>query len=111
MYRYQENQIVSQIYENLNKTLGSHQLQFGGRYRHGRFYYLNSRNADTNTFTTYTTGLEQPSTKTSYGSYANTGLGDAGLFLGNIAASTVELQDPPTWFRDQEFDLYFQDDW
>ena len=111
MYQYQENQIISQIDENLTRIVGNHQLQFGGRFRHDRFYYLNSRNADTDTFTTYTTGLEEPSTNTSYGSFANTGLGDAGLFLGNIASASVQLQDPPTWFRDEEFDAYFQDNW
>jgi hypothetical protein len=33
------------------------------------------------------------------------------LFLGNVASSSVQLQDPPTWFRDEEIDAYFQDDW
>jgi Carboxypeptidase regulatory-like domain len=112
MYQYQENQIISEADENLTKTMGKHQLQFGGRYRHDRFYYLNSRNADTPTFSTFTTGLYEPSTgTTSPGSYANTGLGDAGLYLGNIASASVQLQDPPTWFRDEEFDAYLQDDW
>ena len=112
MYQYQENQIISQVDENLTKTIGTHQLQFGGRIRHDRFYYLNSRNADTNTFTTFTTGLYQGTTGTSApGSWANTGLGDAGLYLGNIASASVQLQDPPTWFVDREFDAYVQDDW
>jgi hypothetical protein len=112
MYQYQENQIVSQIDENLSKTIGKHQMQFGGRYRHGRFYYLNSRNADTNTFSTTSTGLYQPSTGAkSPGSWSNTGLGDAGLYLGNVVSSSVQLQDPPTWFRDLELDAYFQDNW
>ena len=111
MYQYQENQIISQIDENLTKIIGKHQLQFGGRFRHGRFYYLNSRNADTTTFSTFTTGLEEPSTGAVYGSWENTGLGDAGLYLGNVAAASVQLQDPPTWFRDMEYDAYFQDNW
>src|SRR5579875_380426 len=111
MYQYQENQIISQIDENLTKVIGNHQLEFGGRIRHDRFYYLNSRNADTTTFTTYTTGLEQPTSGTTYGSWSNTGLGDAGLYLGNIASASVQLQDPPTWFRDMEFDAYLQDNW
>jgi hypothetical protein len=112
MYQYQEDQIISQIDENLTKTIGKHQLQFGGRFRHDRFYYLNSRNADSSTFTTYTTGLYEGTTGTaSPGAYSNTGLGDAGLYLGNIAAASVQLQDPPVWFRDQEIDAYFQDYW
>lgn len=111
MYQYQENQIISQIDENLTKTIGNHQLEFGGRIRHDRFYYLNSRNADTTTFTTFTTGLEEPSTGANLGSWSNTGIGDAGLYLGNVAAASVQLQDPPTWFRDEEFDAYIQDNW
>ncbi len=111
MYQYQENQLVSEIDENLTKVLGKHQMQFGGRFRHSRFYYLNSRNADTTSFTTFSTGLEQPSTGTTYGSYANTGLGDAGEYLGNVASASVQLQDPPTWFVDKELDGYFEDHW
>ena len=117
MYQYQENQIVSQIDENLTKIVGKHQLQFGGRFRHERFYYLNSRNADTTVFSTFTTGLEEPSTGATptsggtYGSWANTGIADAGLYLGNVASASVQLQDPPTWFRDMEIDAYGQDDW
>jgi hypothetical protein len=30
MYQYQENQIISNIDENLTKTLRKHQMQFGG---------------------------------------------------------------------------------
>ncbi len=111
MYQYQENQIISQVDENLTKVIGRHQLQFGGRVRHDRYYYLNSRNADTTSFTTFTTGLEEPSTGATYGSWPNTGLGDAGLYLGNIASASVQLQDPPTWFRQMEFDAYLQDNW
>ncbi|MGA3131012.1 MAG: carboxypeptidase-like regulatory domain-containing protein, partial [Terracidiphilus sp.] len=117
MYQYQENQIVSQIDENLTKIVGKHQMQFGGRYRHDRFYYLNSRNADTNVFSTTTTALYQGTTghgsngTAGNGAWSNTGLSDAGLFLGNVVSSSVQLQDPPTWFRDQEVDGYFQDNW
>jgi Carboxypeptidase regulatory-like domain len=113
MYQYQENQIISEIDENLTKTIGKHELQFGGRYRHDRFYYLNSRNADTDTFTTYTTGLYEGngSTATNPTAFPNAGLGDASEYLGNVGAAEVQLQDPPTWFRDQEMDAYFEDTW
>ncbi|MGB8844087.1 MAG: carboxypeptidase-like regulatory domain-containing protein [Terracidiphilus sp.] len=116
MYQYQENQIVSEIDENLTKVFGKHQMQFGGRFRHDRFYYLNSRNADTTTFSTFTTGLFQgssdpaPYTGTP-GSWANTGLGDASEYLGNVASASVQLQDPPTWFVDKEVDGYLEDHW
>ncbi len=39
-YQYKENQIISNIDENLNKTVGKNQMQFGGRFRHERFQYL-----------------------------------------------------------------------
>jgi hypothetical protein len=113
MNAYQANQIVSQIDENLTKTIGKHQTQFGGRYRHERLYYLNSRNADNVTFAGgQTTGLENPTTPvTSNSAWANTGFANADLFIGGGESYTVQLEPPPSWFIDQEFDAYFQDNY
>lgn len=114
-YQYQENQIISQIDENLTKTLGKHQMQFGGRFRHERLYYLNSRNADTTSFGVgETTGLYDPTTESKPGngvSVTHTGSADADLFLGGAYLYSVQLEPPPSHFRDMEFDAYFQDNW
>jgi hypothetical protein len=110
MYQYQENQIISTIDENFTKTLGKQQLLFGGRYRHERLYYLNSRQADTAAFINNTTGLYDPSTgTTNQGSAAaNTGYSDADFFLGSARSYSVQLEPPPSWFRDMEFDAYLR---
>jgi hypothetical protein len=115
MYQYQENQIISTIDENLTKTLGKHQMQFGGRYRHERLYYLNSRGADSATFANGEgTGLYNPSSGNgpSNGSaYAQTGISDADFFLGDAQSYSVNLEPPPSWFTDFEVDGYYQDNW
>ena len=37
MYTFYAAQIISNLDENITKTKGRHQMQFGGRYRHERF--------------------------------------------------------------------------
>ena len=108
-YQYKENQIISNIDENLTKTVGKHQLQFGGRYRHERFQYLPDRASDSVTFTNQTTGIEQPSTAGNYGTYSNTGYQDADFFLGSAATYSVTQEPPVCHYHDMEFDTYFQD--
>jgi hypothetical protein len=111
MYNYQANQVVSQLDENLSRIVGRHQMQFGGRFRHERLYYLNSRYADNATFASgQTTGLENPNTGTSANAWSNTGFANADLFLGGADSYGVYLEPPPSWFVDQEFDAYIQDD-
>jgi hypothetical protein len=110
-YQYKENQIISNIDENLTKTIGKHQLQFGGRYRHERFQYLPDRNQDAVGFDTEATGLEQPSTGTSYGVYANVGYGEPDFFMGAASNYSVNLEPPLAHYHDMEFDAYLQDNW
>jgi Carboxypeptidase regulatory-like domain len=113
MYNYQENQVVTQIDEDLTKTVGRHQMEFGVRLRQSRQYYLNSRNANSVSFEGgQTTGLENWTTaRTANSAWANTGLADADFFIGGAYAYSVQLEPPPTWFLDQEYDAYFQDNW
>jgi hypothetical protein len=112
MYNYQSNQIVSQIDENLTKTIGKHQMEFGGRWRHDRLYYLNSRYSDGASYAAgQTTGLENPGSGTSATAWSNTGYADADLFLGGAYSYTVELEPPPSWFVDEEYDAYVQDNY
>lgn len=110
-YQYKENQIITNIDENLTKTIGRHELQFGGRYRHERFQYLPDRNQDTIGFDTESTSLYQPSTGANYGGYSNIGYGEAGFFLGAAASYSVNLEPPTVHFHDMEFDGYIQDNW
>jgi hypothetical protein len=108
-FNYWESQIISNIDENLTKTSGRHQMQFGGRYRHERFAYLPDRSADALSFGNYATALENPASASSYTATPNTGYADADLYLGAAASYTVALQPPLAHFHDMEFDAYFQD--
>jgi hypothetical protein len=114
MYQYQENQIISNIDENLTKIVGKHQMLFGARYRHERFGYLPDRSADTVSFSAgETTGLLDGTTVASNTDSAlpNTGYQDADFFLGGAASYSVTQEAPYIHFHDMEFDGYFQDNW
>ena len=114
MYQDQENQIISNIDENLAKTIGKHQLQFGGRYRHERFGYLPDRSADSVSFSAgETSGLLDGTTVGSKTDSAlpNTGYQDADFFLGGAASYSVTQEAPYIHFHDMEFDGYLQDNW
>ena len=108
-YSYKENQIISNLDENLNKTMGKHQMQFGGRYRHERFQYLPDRAADQVYFNGQGTGLLDPSTKTTLGGFSNKGQQNADFFIGAANQYSVNLSAPVAHFHDMEFDGYFQD--
>jgi hypothetical protein len=111
-YQYEENQIISTIDDNLTKTYGKHQMQFGGRFRHERLYYLNSRNADTAAFNSGEgTGLENGASGATDSAYSNTGQADADFYLGDAGSYSVQLEPPPSWYRDFELDAYYQDGW
>lgn len=109
IYQYAENQIISTIDENLTKTKGRHQLQFGGRYRHERFQYLPDRIADALSFYAEASALENPSSGASYTAMSNTGYTDADFYLGAASVYQINLEAPKIHFHDMEFDGYFQD--
>jgi hypothetical protein len=108
-YNYRENQIITNGDENLTKIWGKHQFQFGARYRHERFGYLPDRTADTINFSSQGTGLLDTTTGANFGQVSNTGNANADLFLGNASSYSLNLNAAFAHFRDQEFDMYFQD--
>jgi hypothetical protein len=104
--------------ENLTKTLGKHQMQFGGRYRHEFLHYQPDQSGDSASSTScstancgYVTAMYQPSTGTSYGALANTGDSAADFFLGAIATASNNILEKNIPFADQEIDAYFQDNY
>lgn len=103
-------QIVTNIDENLTKTLGKHQFFFGGRYRHERLGILPDRTADAVAFGNLGTGLYDPNSGTGYTALSRTGEADADFYMGNAASYSVRLNAPYEHWRDQEFDAYLQDD-
>lgn len=110
-YQYQENQIIFDYDENLTKTMGKHQLHFGGRYRRERLSYLPSRQNDLASFDATGTSLENPTTSTAYSGTPNTGETEADFFLGDASLYSVTLEPPEGHGHDMEWDGYFQDDY
>lgn len=108
---YGLSQLVTNLDENLTRTIGHHQLQFGGRYRHERFGYLPDEHADDVQFSSQATGLYNTSTNTSYGQLPNIGNQNADAFLGAASSYSVNLQPPYEHFHDMEFDAYLQDNY
>jgi hypothetical protein len=104
------SQIVTTVDENLTKIAGRHQLYFGGRYKHQRDADLPTQFADGVTFNALPNGLYNPASGVNYTAYANTGSGDASMFLGAAGSYTVSLPAPYIHYRVWELDGYFQDD-
>ncbi|HEV2486051.1 MAG TPA: carboxypeptidase-like regulatory domain-containing protein [Terracidiphilus sp.] len=103
--------IISNIDEDLTKTIGKHQFYFGGRYRHETMGALPDRTPDGVSFNGMGTGVYDPTSTTSYKPLPGTGDQNADLFLGNAFKYVVKLNAPREHWVDQEFDAYVQDDW
>ncbi|MGD0479090.1 MAG: carboxypeptidase-like regulatory domain-containing protein [Terracidiphilus sp.] len=106
-----ENQIISSIDENLTKTMGHHQMLFGGRYRHQRMAQYPQQSADTFNFGANPTALYNPSSGANYTAYTSTGYADASFFLGNAASYQVWLHGGWNHYHDNEVDAYYQDNY
>ena len=109
-WNYKGVQIISNIDENMTKTMGRHQLKFGGRYRHERFGYLPDRTSDQIGVSGLATGLYNTTSGTNWTALTNTGYGEGDFFLGAANNYTVQLNPPYQHYRDMEFDAYIQDD-
>ena len=108
---YGLSQLVTNLDENLTKTIGRHQMQFGGRYRHERFGYLPDELADDVQFSAQGTGIYDPKTGANYGQLPNIGNQNGDAFLGAATSYSVNLQPPYEHFHDMEFDAYYQDNY
>lgn len=110
-YNYGMNQMLTNFDHNMTKIAGKHQIQFGGRYRHERFGYLPDRAADVINFSNQATAVYDPATGANYGARPNTGFVDADFFLGAASSYSQQKNAPFGHFREQEFDLYVQDNY
>jgi hypothetical protein len=110
-FGYGMDQIVSTIDENLTKTVGRHQMQFGGRYRHERFAYLPDEISDAIEFGAYASAVEDPSSGANYLALTNTGHTEADAYLGAASNYVVNEEPPYGHYHDMEFDAYFQDNY
>ena len=111
MFIYGLSQLITNVDENLTKTVGKHQMQFGGRYRHERFGYLPDEASDDFQFSAQATGMYNPSTGTNYGGLPNFGNQNGDAFLGAGNYYGINLQAPYEHYHDMEFDAYFQDNY
>jgi hypothetical protein len=111
-FQYGLTQIIDNLDENLSKTAGRHQMFFGGRFRHERFGSRPDEIKDSINFGAYATALNNPALKpTSPGAIPNTGNANADEFLGAASSYGVNIEPPYEHFHDNEFDLYFQDNY
>jgi len=111
MFQYGIDSIVTDLDENFTKTVGKHQLFFGGRFRHERFGSLPDENKDDVDFGGNGTALENPSSGTNYSGTTNTGNANADLYIGEADDYSVNIEPPYQHLHQMEFDAYLQDDW
>jgi len=111
MFIYGLSQLITNLDENLTKTVGRHQMEFGGRYRHERFGYLPDQASDDNQFSNQATTIYNTTTGTNYGGLPNYGNQNGDAFLGAGNYYNVNLQAPYEHYHDMEFDAYFQDNY
>jgi hypothetical protein len=110
---YGVTQIIDNLDENLVKTVGKHQLQFGGRFRHERFGSRPDEAQDNIQFNGYGTGELNSSTIASnaYTNIANTGQLNADFYIGAPQIYSVNKQASYQHMHDMEFDAYIQDNY
>jgi hypothetical protein len=107
----QEAQITSDLDENLTKIVGRNQIQFGGRFRHGREAMLANHVDDLESLTANPTAVYQPTSGANYTTLANTGEDEGSFFIGSANTYTASLNPPRLHFHAMEFDGYFQDNY
>ena len=110
-FQYGVTQLITNLDENLTKTLGNHQLLFGIRYRHERFGSRPDERKDSISFDGQATGLEDPTSGNNYSVTPATGNVNADAFLGAASSYGVNLQPPYQHIHDNEFDAYIQDNY
>ncbi|HEY4356605.1 MAG TPA: TonB-dependent receptor, partial [Acidobacteriaceae bacterium] len=101
---------ILSINEDLTKTLGRHQIMFGGRVGYSQVSVLPDRSPDTISFNSQATGIYDPASGAQYNQKADTGANDADLFLGAASAYSQVLQPGRENWRSQQYALYLQDD-
>jgi len=110
-FQYGMTDILTDLDENLTKTIGRHTLLFGGRFIHDRFGNKPDEIKDTVEFDGQDTGLENPGSGTSLDAYSNTGNANADEFLGGAESYGVDLEPPYQHLRQLEIDGYLQDNY
>jgi hypothetical protein len=103
-------EVLLNINEDLTKTIGHHNLAFGGRYGYAQANVLPDRTSDYVAFDNQATALYN-SGAACCTAVSNTGVGDADVFLGAADAYSVNLEPGNEHWRIQSPALYVQDSW
>jgi len=103
-------EVLLNLNEDLTKTIGHHNLAFGGRYGYSQANVLPDRTSDYAAFDNLATGLYN-SAAACCTAVTNTGVADADEFLGAADAYSVNLQPANEHWRIQSAALYMQDSW
>lgn len=106
-----ESQATITVDENLTKTLGRNQLQFGMRFRTHRGTIHPAGLTDAIGFGANPTAIYNPASGKSYSPLSNTGYADASFFLGSAATYSVTHQAYDVNFRFKEVAGYLQDNY
>ena len=112
-FQYSVTTTTYNVDENLSKTLGKHQLLFGGRYRFEHIGSIPDEIKDAFQFGDYATALLNPSTYSSSAAtaYSNSGQANADEFLGAAYSYSNDIEPPYQHLHDMEFDGYIQDNY
>lgn len=110
---YGVTQIIDNLDVNFVRTMGKHQLLFGGRYRHERFGSRPDQAQDNIQFNGDATGLLNASTITNgtYGNVSNSGQLNADFYVGGAYQYNINKQASYQHMHDMEFDGYLQDNY
>ena len=113
MFQYSVTTTNYTVDENLSKTMGRHQLQFGGRYRFEHIGSIPDEIKDAFQFGDYATALLNASTyTTSAADYlTNSGQANADEFLGAAYSYSNNIEPPYQHLHDMETDGYLQDNY
>ena len=112
-FQYSVTTTTYNVDENLTKSLGKHQLQFGGRYRFEHIGSVPDEIKDAFQFSNYATSLLNPSTYSSSAAtaYSDSGNANADAFLGAAYSYGVDIEPPYQHLHDMEIDGYLQDNY
>lgn len=99
------------VNEDLTRTLGRHQFQFGGQLHLEFLNALIDHNGTGVTYDSQATALYDPTSGSANSAVPFTGFSGASFFLGYVGTFKDTVKRPAWDLRDREFAGYFQDNW
>jgi hypothetical protein len=107
--------IITNVEQNYTFSKGSHNIQFGGRFRHERQHLIPDQGAISGSvsFNSFATALQSPTLGTAANplSTPQTGFDLANLFLGYASNYQVGLKRRILQVYENNYGIYWQDNW